>query len=321
MLSVMRRIYLWSIIGLLIFSNILTIYFLVRSVERVDVIETNDYEFLSPQVAWMNVDEFLETQQSLTVSYSGLKEQLMFRVNDLKPRGNYSIYFEDLTTGAWVGINEKQKFYPFSLLKVPVMVAVLKKVQDENLSLDKTISLKEQYLDSKSGSLYLKGAGYNSTIRELLGYLIKESDNTAVLALGTELLTMDDIVSANLALGLPVDDSVDESPLLSVKEYSNIFRSLYHSTYLRRTFSELALVLMMNTDYTTQIPAGVPEDVKVAHKIGFKKEEGYYHDCGIVYYEPRPYMLCVMTSGMTETEANTFISSISEITYNYVSKT
>jgi len=302
----------------------ITLYFLVHAqktdysfISSVD----SDYELLSPQVAWMNVDEFLETQESLTVSYAGLKEQMVFKIDEMKLRGQYGIYFEDLTTGAWVGINEKQKFYPFSLLKVPVMVAVLKKVQDENLSLDKTIYLKPEYLDSKSVSLYLKGEGYEISIKDLLGYLVRESDNTAVLTLGTELLTMDDIVSANLALGLPVSDSASETPLLSVKEYSNIFRSLYYSTYLRRRFSEATLVLMMNTDYTTQIPAGVPEDVKVAHKVGFKKEEGYYHDCGIVYYEPKPYMLCVMTSGVSEDEANKFISTMSGLTYNYVSRT
>jgi beta-lactamase class A len=311
----MRKVYLWSIIGVLVLSNVITLYLLVNDKNSGDMY----YELLSPQIAWMNVDEFLEKQKSLAVSYAGLKEQLIFKIAELNPSGQYGIYFEDLTTGAWIGINEKQKFYPFSLLKVPVLVAVLKKVQDENLSLEQRLYIKAKYLDSKSGSLYMKGEGYSPTIRELLGYLVKESDNTAVLTLTSELLMMDDIYSANLAMGLPTNDSLSEQPLLSVKEYSNIFRSLYYSTYLRRRFSELALVLMMNTDYSAQLPAGVPKDVKVAHKIGFYKEEGYYHDCGIVYYEPNPYLLCVMTGGLTQSEADNFISSISKVVYDYVS--
>jgi beta-lactamase class A len=312
----MRRIYLWGIICVLIISNIITIYFLMSHTHP----EPDDsYDLLSPQIAWMNVDDFLEKQGTLTVSYAGLKEQLLFYIEGENIDGEYGIYFEDLTTGAWVGINERQKFYPFSLLKVPILVAVLKRAQDDNLSLERRIYIKKEYLDSKSGSLYLKGEGYSPTIKELLEYLIRESDNTAVMTLTNDALVMEDIYSANLAMGLPTNDSLSDTPLLSVKEYSNVFRSLYYSTYLRRSFSEAALVLMMNTDYKSQLPAGVPSNVKVAHKVGFYKEEGYYHDCGIVYYEPNPYLLCVMTGGLSQEEANKFISSTSRIVYNYVS--
>jgi beta-lactamase class A len=310
--------YLWIIILLLVLSNAVTIYFLVKNTNSPDT--PADFELLSPQIAWLNVDEFLEYQHSMIVAYGQLKEQITFKVTELRPKGNYGIYFEDLTTGAWIGINEKEKFYPFSLLKVPVMMAVLKKVQDEDLSLEKRLYIHPEYIEHNSGSLYLKGAGYEPTIKELMGYLIKESDNTAVLTLSNELLTMDDIVRANLAIGLPVEDATSEAPLLSTKDYSNIFRSLYYSTYLRRRFSELALILMTETDYNSQLPAGVPKDIKVAHKIGFYIEEGYYHDCGIVYYEPNPYLLCVMTEGMTKAEADKFISSISKTVYSYVSK-
>jgi beta-lactamase class A len=294
---------------------------LVRYDASPDILEEDKYyESASINDAWDSMQDFLDKQTSSTSSYAGLENLLSFKIAELNPPGKYGIYFEDLNTGGWAGINEEEKFLPYSLLKMSTSVAVFKKIQDGDLSLDKKIILKKEYLDSKSGSLYLKGAGYETTVRELLEYLAMESDNTAVLALSSEFLTMNDIASANVALGFPVNDSFNQNPLLSPKEYSLGFRSLYYSTYLRKQFSETALILLMNTNYVSQLPAGVPKDVKIAHKIGVDLGEGYYHDCGIIYYLPRPYILCVMTKNMPQSTADNFIHEISKVTYDYVSQ-
>ncbi|MCX6820652.1 MAG: serine hydrolase, partial [Candidatus Aenigmarchaeota archaeon] len=99
---------------------------------------------------------------------------------------------------------------------------------------------------------------------------------------------------------------------------SNILRALYLSTYLHRSFSQLALSMMSETDYTNQLQAGIPADIKVAHKIGFYATGGYYHDCGIVYVPDKPYIVCVMSRDSTPQEANVAISGISGIVYRYV---
>jgi beta-lactamase class A len=316
----MRKIYLWYIISILVILNLITLYFLIIS-RNADALANgqNTYQYISPRIAWIDVDDFLQKQKSMTVSYTDLKQQLLLQIEEMNVSGNYGIYFEDLTTGAWVGINETETFYPFSLLKVPVLVAVLKKVQDENLTLEDRVTIKPEYLDSHSGTLYLKGAGYSPTIEELLDYLIIESDNTAVLTLSNSVLSEDDIYYADIAMGLVSPTTSNTQPVLSAKEYSNIFRSLYYSTYLRRDFSELALILMMNTSYDTQLPAGIPPEVKMSHKIGYYIEQGYYHDCGIVYATPNPYLICVMTSNFTRAEADRFISTISKTVYDYAS--
>jgi beta-lactamase class A len=97
-----------------------------------------------------------------------------------------------------------------------------------------------------------------------------------------------------------------------------MLRSLYLSSYLRRPMSEIALNTMLYTKYNSQIPAGVPSNVPVAHKIGFYFQEGYFHDCGIVYVPKKPYILCVMSKNTNQIEANKIISAVSKIVYDYV---
>ncbi len=94
--------------------------------------------------------------------------------------GFYGLYYEDLQSGAWVGYNEREKFIPQSLFKVPLAMTILKKVERGDLSLDETITLREEDLDPSSGTLYKKGSGHQMQLKDLLKVMIEQSDNTAV---------------------------------------------------------------------------------------------------------------------------------------------
>lgn len=315
MLRCMRIRASWIIIVLLLASNIFFgyLYFSEKYKPRV----APSFNLISEDIAWMESEEFIQRKQYYHLYYGDLRKELTEYINH--SNATYGIYFEDLTTGSWMGINERQKFYPQSLLKMPVLVAVLKKVEEGSVSLSDKLTLRQEDINTVSGSLGYKGAGYTLTVKELLIYLIKESDNTAVLTLQHQLLTPENLVYAYLGLGLPLPDA-NAPEILSAKEYSNTFRSLYLSAYLRRTFSELALTLMLETDFNAGLPAGLPRDVKIAHKVGFYYEEGYIHDCGIIYAENNPYLLCVMSQDNNREEAETVFPEISKMVYSYVSK-
>jgi len=107
----MRKIYLWYIISILVILNLITLYFLIIS-RNADALANgqNTYQYISPRIAWIDVDDFLQKQKSMTVSYTDLKQQLLLQIEEMNVSGNYGIYFEDLTTGAWVGINGQRRF-------------------------------------------------------------------------------------------------------------------------------------------------------------------------------------------------------------------
>jgi beta-lactamase class A len=271
----------------------------------------NEFELLSPDIAWLEVDEFLEKQKTFTISYSDIKPKVQETLTK-DVTGYYGFYFEDLVTGAWLGINEREEFVPVSLLKVPLMIAVLKKIEQNSLSLTDEIEILPTDIDLTWGDLADK-LGQKFTIKALLQYMIQESDNTAFKAL-SRLLTTDEFNEALLAVGLPADTERAVTP----KIYGNILRSMYLSSYLRRPMSEVALNIMLYTKYNSQIPAGVPSNIPIAHKVGFYFQQGYFHDCGIVYVPKKPYVLCIMSKDSDKVEADRVISTVSKIVYDYV---
>mgnify|MGYP002799092368 CR=1 FL=1 len=85
------------------------------------------------------------------------------------------------------------------------------------------------------------------------------------------------------------------------------FNELVRIQNKERSFSEgceelndmLMLLLGQERDY--KIPAGVPEHVTVANKTG--ETDSCQHDAAIVFGESGDYILCVMSEGLTDTEA------------------
>jgi beta-lactamase class A len=285
-----------------------------RTIDTIYASNPSNFTLLNPEIADLSTDEFLKLQENLIVTYKPLKEEI---INITKNRnGIYGIYFEDLTTGAWIGINEKEEFVPASLLKTPLMGAILKKVERGELSLNATMILTKDDLNNKSGTLYARGEGYNITIRRLVKFLANESDNTAENVL-TRSLTVKDVIESQAGLGLTLPNNLYPTLNLSPKEYSNIFRSLYYSSYMRRTFSQLALSMLSNTTISF-IRSGVPDGIIVSHKFGIYKSLGIYHDCGIIYYPKRPYMLCIMSKNTDRQEAESVMYNISKTVYDYV---
>lgn len=279
------------------------------------------FELLSPNIAWMKTEEFLKIQKNYSISYLELKTRIINVLNNSGYKGHYGVYFEDLNTGSWIGINEKEEFVPGSLNKIPIMVATLKKVENKSLSLEKVIVLEKEDINLTYGTLGLKGAGYKITIKELLTYLVKESDNTALLALYRHVITDEEFVDSLIAMGLALKPHNINYVTISPKHYSNILRSLYYSSYLRRPFSELCLSILSQTNYNTQLPASIPSGIRISHKIGeyhLPNGEDGFNDCGIIYYPHKPYILCVMSKNTTQKEADMAISELSKSTYEYI---
>lgn len=279
---------------------------------------SSKFPLLRPDIA--NLDERESSTAQRSLYYKPLREAYDSLVNN---RSNIGIYFEDLTTGSWIGVNERRKFVGASLLKTQLAATVLKKVEDGTVSLQDEIVLRPEDLDDKFGLLAQSGTGYHTTVGALLQTMLQESDNTAANALAG-ITKPEEWVETRLTMGLPLPDFENQQTLVSPKEYSNIFRTFYLSTYLTREHSQYLLALLSDTSFNDQLVAGVPEGIIVSHKIGVRSEGNNvtkeFHDCGIVYAARTPYMLCVMIEGMPQQEATDLIAQVSESTYKFVAK-
>jgi beta-lactamase class A len=246
--------------------------------------------------------------------------QRTFKVDDV------SIYFRNLTFGRWVGINENDTFAPHSLLKVPYLVAYLKKAESTpNLlesKLTYTPALKETIdkVQYENNSDLVVGLSY--PIKELLRRMIVQSDNVAkdILLANIDTRNLDEVFSD---LGIQVPSEGDYQ--ISTKTYALFFRILYNSTYLDRSSSEWALQLLNNSEFEYGLRASIPANIKIAHKYGIDAPSGtgtnlLLHDCGIIYKSQSPYLLCIMTKGHNAQGLSDMISGISNLVYADIGK-
>jgi beta-lactamase class A len=270
----------------------------------------------TPSVAWTNVREYLAHHETKGHE-KPFPESVLAFLTSRNVHGRYSVYLEDLTTGDWWGINESQAYNPWSLLKVPVLVDVLRKVEMGQVSPEDTIPLVSTNIQNNPAN------GEPQSIKALAEKMIELSDDQASITLG-KLIPWTEFQESLQAMGLPrslPNEPMDRVPIISPKQYANLLRSLYYSSYLKKPLSELVLSLLSSTKYDNQIRAGIPADVSVAHKVGFDSGTGEFHDCGIVYLPGRPYMLCLMSTNNTYEESNYVISMISKEIYEFMSST
>ena len=290
-----------AVIAILVISNAVTGYLYVR--KGATIAEGNgQYPLLNP------ARKFIE-QKDLIINFQPLRDYL----NDkYEADPNTSIYFEYLSTGANIAINKDAEFYPASLLKVPVAMAVAKKIEKGDWKWSNELVLMSSDKDEKFGTLYTKPTNLTFTIEELMRQSLSYSDNTAHFIL-TRNLEIPEIEDANNHIGF-----INTNGNLSAKRYSVIFRSLHNASYLSEENSQKLLLYLSQSPFKEYLESGLPSGVPFAHKIGTEEEKGIYLDSGIVYATNRPYILTVMIKSKNEQSTKDKMKDISEKVYNYV---
>ncbi len=185
-----------------------------------------------------------------------------------------SVYFRSLNEGPWIGINENYYYAPASLLKVPIMIALLKKAETDPSLLKKelpyTAHIDSAFVPGFEDAERLK-IGNKYTVEQLLEYMIIYSDNDAKVML-FKLVGEDFVMNVMSDCGVNLKNRDLNIDFLTVKEYSSFYRILYNASYLNREMSEKALELLSRSEFNDGIPKNLPKDIKVSHKFG---ERGY----------------------------------------------
>ena len=239
----------------------------------------------------------------------------------------FAVYFRDLKQGPTFGIHEKNAFAPASLLKLPLLLTFYNLSESNPNLLKKKISYsgKTEVLNQKYNSSPDIIAHKDYTIDFLGSVMIQNSDNLAYILLFNalkELYPEENVLEQTmLELGLVSPRNLADDTI-SVKAYASLFRQLYNASYLNPQNSEKALELLSKTSYENGIVAGVPKNIRVAHKfgerVGLPGEIKQFHDCGIIYYPTNPYLLCIMTKGKELSKQEDIIKTISKKVYEEV---
>lgn len=260
--------------------------------------------------------------------YEPLRQQLsdiIDEYNASKTVPHISVFFRDLKNGPRFGIREYENFIPASLLKVPIMMALLHQADRDPTLLDQHLTLKDkgyinEFMTEQPSETLELDATY--PVSELLEKMIKYSDNKSTFLLLDKIneygLPANSNTFSDLGTMKMMSGTIDNTRLISLV---NLYVTLYNASYLSKEMSQLALELLSQTTFTQGIVAGVPEGIRVAHKYGVDTvSEGrdQLHDCGIVYHSSTPYVLCVLTAGGDMKSESVAIQQISHLVYKYV---
>jgi beta-lactamase class A len=77
------------------------------------------------------------------------------------------------------------------------------------------------------------------------------------------------------------------------------------------------LKFLTKTGFEDRIPAGIPKEVRVAHKIG--TEIGVFSDAGIVFSQ-KPFVLVIMSREAKESEAKEVLPKIAKAVWEWEEK-
>lgn len=280
----------------------------------IEELREKGYQFVSPLLAASPPEE--------SAPITNAFEQSIF--DDVNGPNVYSVsvYFQDLNSGTWVGINASDTYNPASLLKVPIMIAYFKEAEDEPGVLSAELPYRAEPADGTSTQFDTLTPGKEYSVDDLIRSMIVDSDNGAKYTL---LQHIDTSFLLQTFADLGIQEPTVANYVISDRMYARFFKVLYNATYLDPDMSEKALELLSQATFKDGIVAGLPSNVAVAHKFGQYygpsedanvAEAWELGDCGIVYYPNDPYLLCVMTRGADLGSLEAVIQKASRIAYS-----
>lgn len=267
-----------------------------------------------------------------------LRERITSRIAE-HPGADIAVYYRELTRPDSLAFNADVVFHAASTMKIPVMIELYRRVDARTLSLDQTLVLQNSFpsladgtpfsldrADDSEVSLYAR-IGRSATLAELDELMIERSSNLATNVL-LALLDPRTVTATAHRLGahtMTVLRGVEDEKAYdkgmnnttSARDLGVLLAGIERGTAATRRSCAAMKAILLRQLFNTEIPAGLPAGVQVAHKTGWIT--GTLHDAAIVYPKNRPpYILVVMTRNIAkERDAQAIIADISREVYAY----
>lgn len=229
---------------------------------------------------------------------SNLQQKIINWANDQS--GDYAISVRELDGNKRIAnLNAFDKMTLASTYKLFLAFAVYHEVEEGNLK-----------INSKMNG--------GNTVKKCIEKMIVYSDNPCGKDLGfligwkraEEILNKAGI--NNVKLDSFTGEELDEDMSGTSQAHSKLLQLIHTGNFISKKHSQDLIEYMEDQRWRERIPAGVPNDVKVADKPGFWLD--IQNDAGIVYGPKSTYILVVLSSGGKADD----IAELSEIIYDYL---
>lgn len=225
----------------------------------------------------------------------------------------------DLSTGLRAGYNANASMPAASTIKVPVMVEVFRQLAAGSFDLQRRVTLLGRDKDYGSGDLCDAPDGGTYSVSTLLAKMIDISDNTAANML-IRLVNRQRIDRTMYELGLThthlTSDvrtsgwAIRQDLRTSPADMVRLFTLMAKRKLVNEWSSNEMISILEEDQINTLLPEPLPDDVAIAHKTGSLFDT--MDDAGIVYADEAPYVIAVMTTGLSSDSAGrSFIRTLS----------
>jgi beta-lactamase class A len=270
----------------------------------------------------------------LREGFAELRTPLEERV--ARHRGVAGVVVLDSRTGEYLSIRGNEPFPSASVIKVPILVELMYRVEEGAVGLDDPLSMLELDRAPGSGMLRHLSAPFSLSVRDAALLMIALSDNTAT-NLVLEKLGPRSVGVRMGELGLPGTrvfrkvfgnpaDSFDPAGserwglgVTTPMDQARLLGWIHRGDAVTPELSAEMLRMLEAQFFRNFIPRHLPSGVRVALKSGFISAAR--HDCGIVFGPDREYVICVMTrenedtSSSPENQAEGLIAEVSRLVF------
>jgi beta-lactamase class A len=245
-------------------------------------------------------------------------------------------FYDAETTIQW-SYNADQYFHAASTMKLAVLLGVFRQVDRGELSLEAPVHVRNRFTSIVNREPFMLDLGRDAdpdvyghlgktlSVRELAYWMITKSSNLAtnllvdVVGINTVQLALDELDIDGVRVLRGVEDQRAFEAQLNNEVTANGLLKMLRLIADGKAYSQKAcddmLEIMLEQQYRSGIPAGLPKAARVAHKTG--NISTVHHDAGIVYLEGRkPYVLVILTQFAADQGRGTAVADVSRDIFN-----
>ncbi len=245
-------------------------------------------------------------------------------------------FYDGETTIQW-SYNADSWFHAASTMKLAVLLGVFRQVDRGELQLDAPVHVRNRFTSIVNQEPFMLDLAHDAdpdvyghlgktlTVRELAKWMIIKSSNLAtnllvdVAGIPTIQQSLDELEIDGVKVIRGVEDSRAFDAGLNNEVTANGLLKLLRLVADGKAYSQKAcdemLEILLDQQYRSGIPAGLPKAARVAHKTG--NLSTVHHDAGIVYLDGRkPYVLVILTSFPAEQARGTAVAEVSRDIFN-----
>ena len=226
-------------------------------------------------------------------------------------KGDVGIYVKDLHTGKFASINADSIFPTASMVKVPILIGIMDKLNKGELKYHQELTYKDSLLYAGSDLLASLKNNEKVELSKVIMLMLTTSDNTASLWLQSLAGTGTRINQILDSIGYTATRVNSRTPgreagrdkfgwgQTSPKEMATLFETLANRTLMDATSSEKMLRLLGRNYWDEEALSQIPPDVFVASKNGAvnaSRSEAMY-----VSGKNARYVFCICTKNNKDT--------------------